>query len=265
MKRIIALITDFGESDYFVGSIKGVILSINPEAEIIDITHNVKPFDIFEAGFILRSSYKFFSQKTIFVAVVDPEVGSKRRILLAYWKNYFFIAPDNGLLSIVINEEEEKSTVISITSSHYFLPNVSNTFHGRDIMAPVSAWLSKGINILSFGETCNDWFKLKFPEPKKINENLYEGEIIHVDRFGNLITNLPSSLISEDIIEKRKGIRIEIGGRIVEKFTKSYSDGSVGEPVLIIGSSDFLEIGAFLSSAAKILNARRGDKFKIQI
>lgn len=257
MKRIIALITDFGDSDYFVGSMKGVILSINPDVEIVDITHKVAPFDIFEAGFVLKSCFSFFPPKTIFITVVDPEVGSKRRILLAYYKNYYFIAPDNGILSLLM-EEKEESTVISVTSSHYFLPKVSSTFHGRDIMAPVSAWLSKGININSFGEECNDWIKLKFPEMKKLSEKVYEGEIIHIDRFGNLITNIPAHFL-----EDRKNIRVEINGKLIDKFRKSYSDGAVGEPILLIGSSEFLEIGAFLSSAEKILNAKKGDKLRI--
>lgn len=264
MKRIIALITDFGESDYFVGSMKGVILSINPEVEIVDITHNITPFDIFEAGFVLKASFSYFPQKTIFIIVVDPEVGSKRRILLAYYKNYYFITPDNGLLSFVINEKEE-AKVISVTSSHYFLSRVSNTFHGRDIMAPVSAWLARGINISSFGELCSDWLKLKFPEPMKIDEKSYEGEIIHIDRFGNLITNIPSFILNTQVVEKRRGLKVEIGGREIEKFVKNYSEGSVGEPVLVIGSADFLEIGAFLQSAEKILKVKKGDKFRLYL
>ncbi len=259
MRRIIAFITDFGESDYFVGSMKGVILSINPEIEIVDITHNITPFDILEAGFVLRASCNYFPQKTIFITIVDPEVGSKRRILLAYYKNYYFIAPDNGILSFVIDEEEE-STVISITSSHYFLPKVSNTFHGRDIMAPVSAWLAKGINMSSFGEVCKDWIRLKFPELKKIDEGIYEGEIIHIDRFGNLITNVPSF-----ILENRKDLKVEIGGRVIDKLRSSYSEGSVGEAILVIGSSDFLEIGTFLQSAEKILKVKKGDKFRLYL
>ncbi len=262
MRRIIALITDFGESDYFVGSMKGVILSINQDVEIVDITHNITPFDIFEAGFVLRSSFQYFPQKTIFITVVDPEVGSKRKILLAYYKNYFFIAPDNGILSLIMDKNEE-STVISVTSSHYFLPEISNTFHGRDIMAPVSAWLSKGINIYSFGEPYTDWIRLKFPEPRKIDEGIYEGEIIHIDRFGNLITNIPSSILESEISSNRKNLRVEIGGKRIEKFVKSYSDGSVGEPVLIIGSSDFLEIGTFLQSAERILKVKKGDKLRL--
>lgn len=264
MRRIIALITDFGGSDYFVGSMKGVILSTNPEVEIVDITHNITPFDIFEAGFVLRASYSYFPQKTIFVTIVDPEVGSKRRILLTYYKNYYFIAPDNGILSFVIDENEE-STVISVTSSHYFLPKVSDTFHGRDIIAPVSAWLAKGINMSSFGESCKDWVRLKFPEPKKIDEGVYEGEIIHVDRFGNLITNVPSFLINTAVIENRKSLKVEIGGRIIDKLKKSYSEGSVGEAILVIGSSDFLEIGTFLQSAEKMLKVKKGDKFKLYL
>lgn len=264
MRRIVALISDFGESDYFVGSMKGVILSINPEVEIVDITHSITPFDIFEAGFVLRSSYIYFPQKTIFVTVVDPEVGSRRRILLAYYKNYYFIAPDNGLLSFIIDKEEE-ATVISVTSSHYFLSKVSNTFHGRDIMAPVSAWLARGIDVKSFGEPCIDWLKLKFPEPKKIDEKSYEGEIIHIDRFGNLITNITSSILNTELLEKRRSLKVEIGGKVIEKFAKNYSEGSVGEPVLIIGSTDFLEIGAFLQSAEKILKVKKGDKFKLYL
>lgn len=261
MRRIIAFITDFGESDYFVGSMKGVILSINPEIEIVDITHNITPFEILEAGFILRASYNYFPHKTIFITIVDPEVGSKRRILLAYYKNYYFIAPDNGILSFVIDENEE-STVISVTSSHYFLPKVSDTFHGRDIIAPVSAWLAKGINMSSFGEPCKDWVRLKFPELKKIDEGVYEGEIIHIDRFGNLVTNVPSFFINN---ENKKGLKVEIGGRVIDKLKKSYSEGRIGEAILVIGSSDFLEIGTFLQSAEKILNVKKGDKFRLYL
>ena len=240
---LIALITDFGTKDYFVGAMKGVISSINENAKIIDITHEIEPQNIASAGFTLRACYKDFPKKTIFVAVVDPGVGSNRRAILVETDDYFFIAPDNGLLSFVFIESENYR-VFELTNGKFFAQNVSATFHGRDIFAPVAAHLSKGISPADCGAEINDYVI------SEQDEN--EAGIIHIDRFGNLVTNLKR----EDLPAK---FFIEIDGKRIEKLQKFYAEAQKSEVFMIFGSAGFLEIVAFQDSAEKLLNAKFGQ------
>jgi S-adenosylmethionine hydrolase len=252
---IIALLTDFGTKDYFVAALKGVIFLINNEAEIVDITHEILPQDIENASFTLSACYKNFPSKTIFVCVVDPEVGSKRRAILVKTKDYFFVSPDNGLLSFIFAENDD-AQVFEITNDKYFAENVSQTFHGRDIFAPIAAHLSNGIETKEFGERITDFIYREKSKPKQIASNKIEAEIIHVDRFGNLITNLKRKDLLGDF-------SLEINGKIIEKLQTFYAEAEENEVFLIFGSADFLEIVAYKYSASKILQAKTGNKLTV--
>ncbi|MEW6455245.1 MAG: SAM-dependent chlorinase/fluorinase [Acidobacteriota bacterium] len=259
---VIALLTDFGETDYFVSSIKGVILKINPDVHIIDISHSVGSYNIKEAAFILKSCYKYFPERTIFICVVDPGVGSPRKIILTFTNNQYFIAPDNGILSFVLNENPERE-IYEIKESKYFLPTISDTFHGRDVMAPVAAHLSRGLPLNEFGEKISDYIAIPFPSPKLIKKDVYEAEIIHVDKFGNLITSIPVEFIAS--VNPDKKLLLEIKGKKISRRVKSYFEGRKDELIFLVGSSNFLEIGINQESADSFLKARPGTKVKILI
>ncbi len=253
----IVFLTDFGSKDYFVGAMKGVILSINKEAQIIDITHEIAPQNVRAASFTLRACFRDFPEKTIFVAVVDPGVGSNRRAILVETEKYFFIAPDNGLLSFIFNESNN-FRVFEITNENFFRKPVSNTFHGRDIFAPSAAHLSVGAKPAEFGKEISEFIKFEETKPRKISENQFEAEIIHADHFGNLIINLKK----EDLPEK---FVLKIGERRSENLKTFYAEAEKSELFMIFGSADFLEIVAFQDSAQKILGAKVGEKVIVDI
>jgi len=253
---IIALLTDFGSRDYYVGAMKGVILSVNAQAIIVDITHEIPPQDIRSAGFTLRACYKNFPAKTIFAAIIDPGVGSNRRAILAETENYRFVAPDNGLLSFVF-EEETNFRVFELTNKKFFAPKVSRTFHGRDIFAPVAAHLSKGMQPNEFGREINDFVCFKTAKPVRISETEIEAEIVHADNFGNLITNLRQSDLPENF-------RLEVNGEIIERQRKFYAEAAKDEVFIILGSAGFLEISANQNLAQEILRVRVGEKILLK-
>jgi len=188
MSAIITLTTDYGVKDAFTASMKGVILKINPQAQIVDITNEISPQDIWEAAFTLRSAYSHFPKGTVHLAVVDPGVGSGRRPIIVVTESFYFVGPDNGLFTLIY-QEAERIRVHHITSAHYYLPNPGPTFHGRDIFAPVAGWLAKGIPSGNFGDEITDYVKMNIPVPK-ISQNSIEGHVVHIDRFGNIITNI---------------------------------------------------------------------------
>lgn len=251
---IITLLTDFGHRDYFVGAIKGVILSINPAASIVDITHEIPPQDIQAAAFNLLCCYETFSTGTIHVAVVDPGVGSKRKPILIECAEQFFLGPDNGLFSWVC-EREKQWRAIHLTNEDSFRHPVSNTFHGRDIFAPIAAVLSKGRSISELGEPVADIVQLESLEPKQLGGGAVEGRVIHIDRFGNCITNLRAEHLASPA-------KLTIGEIEVTTFRRFYAqDGSdQSEFSCVTGSAGFLEISIRNASAAAVLNAQRGQK-----
>jgi S-adenosylmethionine hydrolase len=253
---VIALLSDFGTKDYFVGAMKGTILSINEKAIIVDITHEILPQDIFAAGFTLCACYKNFPEKTTFVAVVDPGVGSERRAILVETESYYFLAPDNGLLSFVFSEEKNFK-VYELTDEKFFAEKVSRTFHGRDVFAPIAAHLSKGITAENFGAEIKDFIHFKTTEPKRISEKEIEAEIIHIDRFGNLITNLKT----EELPDK---FTIRIGDKNINKLQTYYAEAEKGELFMISGSAGFLEIVSFQDSAEYILQCEVGARIIIR-
>ena len=263
-RAVISLTTDFGLRDPFVGVMKGVILNINPSAMIVDISHEITNHDLLEAAFILYSSYKYFPPGTIHLVVVDPGVGTSRRPLLVVSDNYRFIAPDNGVLSYIYREEPLKE-VIAITAEQYFLPQISHTFHGRDVFAPVAAWLSTGIDPRKFGELVTDYTRLSIPELVQPDDSTLKGAIIHIDRFGNLITNIDRSTF-EKMLRKSSGKKfvLQIGGEEIVKLIETYAEGKKGELFVLFNSFDLLEVTSYLESAARLLKLRRGDEVVIK-
>lgn len=258
---IITLTTDYGTADHLVAAMKGVILKINPDAHIIDISHNVMPFDILDGALTIGQAYRYYPPKTIHAVVVDPGVGSQRRPILVSGDQHYFVAPDNGVLSMVY-EREQKVTVRHVTSEHYFLNPISNTFHGRDLFAPVAAWLSKNWQTPSFGEEVSDYVRFAMPKPKAAN-NTVKGVVLKVDNFGNLITNLTA----EDVPQLLAGnsFKITVGGKQITKLAQTYSQGAQNEPFALMGSSGFVEISVNRGNAARTLGAQRGAEVTVEL
>jgi S-adenosylmethionine hydrolase len=261
---LITLITDFGPADHFVGVMKAVILNINPDVQIVDVCHEVNSYDIFDAAFTLAQSYRFFPPDTIHLVVVDPGVGTARRPLLARTIEYKFIAPDNGVLSLIY-EREETIEVRHVTSDHYFLNPVSNTFHARDIFAPVAGWLSRGLEADKFGEPVTDYTKFTPPKPKRVSDQLVKGVVLRVDKFGNVITNITPEDVPALFAENPPPFRIIVGQQEITKLNLAYSMGKPSEIFAIVGSSGYVEICTNRGSAAKALNAGRGAEVGVML
>ncbi len=253
---LITLTTDFGLSDHFVGTMKGVILNINPAARIIDISHQVNSHDVFDGAFTLFQAYRYFPPDTIHIAVVDPGVGTERRPVIARSGRYTFVAPDNGVLSLIY--EEESIEVREITASHYFLSPMSHTFHGRDVFSPVAAWLSKGVEVAKFGDLVTDFVRFVSPKPKPVADQRFQGVILKADKFGNLITNFSARQFPALAQENQPAFTLSIGSKEIKKISTSFADGQPGEVIAILGSSGFIEICTNRGSAAKLLQVNRG-------
>lgn len=256
----ITLLTDFGTADYFVSAVKGVILSGNPKAHIVDITHDIPPQDVEAAAFILLAAHSSFPAGTIHVAVVDPGVGSSRKPLLVKAGKQFFVGPDNGIFSYICRADAK---IFQLTNAEYFRPVVSSTFHGRDIFAPVAAALSTGVKPEKLGQKVANCVRLPALELKELNGGGLEGRIIHIDRFGNCVTNITrNDLTDEDI---SAGVRLLVGDKTVDSLKNFFSEEPRGNKAFgIWGSAGFLEIAAENKSAAELLNVRRGDPVIVQ-
>lgn len=261
-KTIITLTTDFGESDYFVPAMKGVIYSINPAAEVVDITHMIPPHDIYAAAFTLMCCYRDFPRLTIHVVVVDPGVGSSRRPILVMTDDYNFIGPDNGVFSYIY-QLEQVNRVVHLTSGHYFRTPVSNTFHGRDIFAPCAAYFSKGIEWRMMGQEISDPVRFNVPRPVALSEKQIRGHVIHIDRFGNIITNLTQKDVPEDKI--RAGARVRIGQHEAARFLTHFAEANQNELFAYFGSAGFLELAVPRQPAARLVEARRGMEVEVFI
>lgn len=259
---IITLITDFGLEDEYVGLMKGVILGINPNAEIIDISHFISPQDIKWASYFLYYSYKYFPKGTIHVVVVDPGVGSGRRIICVKADGHIFLCPDNGVITKVIENITPEGISI-VNNEKYFLKNVSDTFHGRDIFAPVAAYLSIGRAYTSVGSKIEDIKRIGLPDINQISDSI-KGEVIHIDRFGNIVTNIEKSRIDE-FKKQNRDIIIKIADKKIEGISKSYQEVEKGELLSIIGSRGLLEIAVNNGNAADILDINKGKEVKMYI
>jgi S-adenosylmethionine hydrolase len=237
---VITLTTDFGYKDPFAGIMKGVILGINPDVRIVDITHDIRPQNVLEAGLVIEMGHRSFPRNTIHVVVVDPGVGSGRRPLVIATDNHYFVGPDNGVFSRIY-KLSESLRVVNVTAEHYFLPRRSSTFHGRDVFAPVAAWLSRGIEISRFGDFITDYVTLQTPAAVGPTGNVIEGEVVYIDRFGNLMTNIDAQKIDRLIGDDTGGkIRVMIKG-IDAPFKRYYSEAGDKKLYSLINSFGYLE------------------------
>jgi S-adenosylmethionine hydrolase len=261
-RPIITLTTDYGTSDHLTGVLKGVILNINPEASVVDITHSVIAHDILDAALTIGLVYKYFPPRTIHIVIVDPGVGTERRPILVASDQHYFVAPDNGVLSSVY-DQTEALYAWHVTSEHYFRQPVSNTFHGRDIFAPVGAWLSKNWQTASFGEPITDFVRFAIPKPKA-SGNTVRGIVLRVDTFGNLMTNVKPEDAPALVADGGK-FAIKIGNGEVKKLVQTFAQGAQGEVFGLIGSSGYLEISVNKGSAAKALGAGRGAEVTVEL
>jgi len=259
-KSIVTLLTDFGTQDHYIGSMKGVILSINPLCSLVDITHEVSAYDIKEGAFILANAYSSFPKGTIHVAVVDPGVGGTRKPILLVTSHYLFLGPDNGLFTFALRKEKIKQ-VVALTNKKYFLPQISVTFHGRDIFAPVAGHLSLGVKPKNFGEEIDKWAELIFPKPWVAGGN-WVGEIFHIDAFGNLVSNIDKQPFHN---ANDHSIVINVGKKTIHGLKKGYWEGKRGELIALFGSRGFLEISVREGNAQKMLKVNKGDKIQIHL
>ena len=259
---LITLLTDFGDRDSFVASMKGVVLTINPQATFVDLSHHVPPHSVEAAAYLLNSCYRYFPKGTVHVAVVDPGVGSERRGLIAKSERYFFLVPDNGLLTYILADNPEME-VREIENEDYRLPSAGHTFDGRDLFAPAAAWLTKQQSFESFGRLVTDCKTFTIATPTWEGKTLVGG-IIHVDRFGNLISNLTQQHLEEaPAVTKRPQPSIRIGKQTIEGLVASYSEGTEAKPSALINSDGKLEIFVKEASASDLLKAGRGTRIEV--
>ena len=255
---IITLTTDFGLADPFVGMMKGVVLGIAPMVQLVDVTHDIASYDILEAALVIHSSYRYFPEGTIHVVVVDPGVGSDRRPMAAAAHGQFFAAPDNGVLSLILDTDpaEPLPPAYRITNRSLFQGPVSRTFHGRDIFAPVAAHLARGTPIESVGPRIVDFIKKPFPRPRVQGDRVL-GTVLRIDKFGNIITNLRPENLGDDF-------SIQVAGLSITRLCSNFSEADPGEFVAIEGSTGFIELALNQGSAAERLNVERGTEIELE-
>ena len=255
LSGIITLTTDFGLSDPYVAMMKGVILSINPSAKLVDVTHQIGTGSISQAALMIHETFPFFPEGTVHVAVVDPGVGSNRRLLALEAADHFFVGPDNGLFWPVFRDFAGAKAV-QLTQSRYFLQSITPTFHGREIFAPVAAHLSLGLSLPSLGPAVRDLTKLTTPQPR-IEAGVLCGEIIRTDHFGNLVTNISGKELTNFL--QSASPRIEAGKLVIRKLNRIYADCEEGESLALINSSGLLEIAVNLGRASEYIGLNNGE------
>ena len=261
-RPIITLTTDFGLNDHFVGTMKGVILDIVPNAQIVDICHSVQPFDILDGALTIAQTYSYYPAHTVHMIVVDPGVGSARRPIVASTEKYNFVAPDNGVLSLMY-AREPRLKVRHISADHYFLQPLSRTFHGRDIFAPVAAYLAKGVEGEKFGETITDFVRFNAPRPKAADARTLRGVVLKVDRFGNLITNITPEDVPWLFQAQTPAFKIVVGKQEVTSMKMNYAEGAPSEVFGILGSMGYLELAANRAAAVQLTGAGKGSEVNV--
>jgi S-adenosyl-L-methionine hydrolase (adenosine-forming) len=262
--RIVALLTDFGSRDPFVAVMKGVMLGINPDLRFIDISHEIAPQRIREAAVVLSAAFPYFPPQTIFLVVVDPGVGGGRRPIVVETSEHLFVAPDNGVLGAVLSQAGVRH-VIYATESSYFRQSISRTFHGRDVFAPLAAWLSCGVPASDVGVSIEDYVRLELSRPRQLAENALEGEVIYLDRFGNLITNIAESFIAELWGSSDWGrIQARVETSVIEGLDSYYAQRAPNTLGLIINSWGLCEIFVNGGNAAQETGAVEGSLVRIQ-
>ena len=257
---ILTLTTDFGLTDHYVGTMKGVILGICPKARIVDITHGVTPYEIGEGGYTIAQARRYFPKKTVHVVVVDPGVGSARRPILVEAAGQFFVGPDNGVFSMIYGAT--KCKVRHVTNERYFLRDVSRTFHGRDIFAPVAAHLAAGVPANSMGKLVRDHVKAEFVKPQPAGKGRWNARVLKVDHFGNVITNILASEFP-DLATRR--FRLNAGTAGVSTLARSYSEAAPGSMFLIAGSSGYFEISCNQGNASEAAGVRPCVEIHLQL
>ena len=261
---IISLLSDFGHKDPYVAEMKAVILSIRPEAYIVDVTHEVEKFNIRMGAYVLASAAPYFPPNTVHVAVVDPGVGTQRRAIIVETSRSLYVGPDNGLLMLAA-QKEHITNVYSIDNPKYMLPKVSKTFHGRDIFAPAAAYLTAGTKPSEFGPAIDDYIVPDFAKPHQRNGELL-GEVLHVDDFGNTISNISAEDLKTVGINEGNTLQVRLGDKIVSlMFCSAYGEVAVGDPLVLVGSSGFLEVAINQGSGSRTFGAKVGDTFCVSI
>ena len=255
---ILTLTTDFGLADHYVAAVKGVILGICPHAQIVDISHEVKPYAIADAAYLLAQAYPCFPKETIHVVVVDPGVGSARRPIIVELGGHFFVGPDNGVFGMLYDESEKVRT---ITAERYFRRPASNTFHGRDIFAPIAAQIAMGIVPRQLGDVITDFVRPEFATPAQGPDGAWHGVVLHIDRFGNIIT----SFRGRYLVMNSPNFSVTIGGTTVAKFAQTYADVNRGELCALPGSSGYLEVSSNQASAAAEIKCAAGDPVQLRL
>jgi S-adenosylmethionine hydrolase len=257
---IITLVTDFGQSDHFVGAMKGVILGIAPRARIVDITHEIAPYQLNEAMFVLAQAWQYFPKRSIHVVVVDPGVGTLRRPILAEAGGHYFVGPDNGVFSMVYDAVSHKVRVIS--NPKLIRKQVSRTFHGRDVFAPAAAHLARGVPPVQFGKPIRDYVRSFLMKPAELSRHHWRGTVLKVDRFGNLITNLH---IDQLPAVKMRPFEMRAGSQRIRRLALTYAETAVREVFVIVGSSGYLEVAANQASAANLVGCGAGSQVELEI
>jgi S-adenosylmethionine hydrolase len=260
-RGIITLLTDFGTTDPYVAAMKGVALSVNPDLQLVDISHEINPHDVAEAGYIVTMSYGYFPPGTVHAAVVDPGVGSERRILAAEVAGQVLMAPDNGLLTMAL-AQSPPSRVVNVTNADYFHHPVSMTFHGRDVFAPVAAHLTLGVDLGEMGAEVQDYERLE-AATASVSKLAIDGQVIHVDRFGNLVTNITRSDIAAFHGEEHTALRVHIAAEEIAGVSRTYAEVGLGELLAVVGSTGLLEISANRGSAADVLGVGRRAQVRV--
>ena len=261
-QRLVTITSDFGVNDHYVGTMKGVILNINPDAHIVDICNAVQSFDILDGALTLAQSYRYFPSNTIHLVVVDPGVGTARRPILVVTEKHMFVAPDNGVLSLVY-EREERISVRHITSDHYFLQPTSATFHGRDIFAAVAGYLSKGMEVAKFGEEITDYVRFAAPRPKAADAQTVKGVVLKVDRFGNLVTNITPNELPQLFGDNPPAFKATVGRASVTTIKRSYAEGALGEVFALLNSMGYLEFAANRGAAVQLAGVGKGAEVTV--
>ncbi len=257
---VITLTTDFGDTDEYVGVLKGVILGINPQAQIVDITHQIDPHDLIQGAVVVQSAYSYFPPGTVHVVVIDPGVGGDRSILAMELGGHTFLAPNNGVLSRVM-EKTQIDIIIEVENREFFLQPVSRTFHGRDIFAPVAAHLSAGLEIEKLGPRLDEHQieTLRIPKPEASGSGGITGMIVSIDRFGNLITNIDFKCLNFFCKHDTKQPEFRIGDYRIKGLSKNYASAGTSAPVALVGSRGFLEIAVNCGNAAAFFKVQKGD------
>jgi S-adenosylmethionine hydrolase len=261
---IITFTSDFGSREHYVGAVKGVLLGVCPNATIVDISHDVGSHDLLEAAFVIAAAYPFFPTRTVHLVVVDPTVGSTRRGIIACTESAYFVAPDNGVLSLVY-AQEPAVRVIAIEADHYFRKPVSATFHGRDVFGPVAGRLAAGTDFENFGPPITDYVKFALPPVRKIAENKLEGIVLHIDKFGNAITNItPAEVRRLTGLDASPGV-VRINGKEITSYRHYYTEANADDFFSLLGSTGYYEIAASKKPAARLLEIKRGNKVEVEL